>query len=285
MHENWRKLAVIAVLVICVLFLVGGGEASDTQPAALTTYVTDAPPILPDSAEAYGLNLQWSIIGSAEWAPEYWEDTEGGGTATRGFRVTAYGYIYFKGKIIAPVELPSGAEVHQVCFVVDDWSDPGRYIRLDFRAYESAFDDGTEPNMKFFGRTQTTDEEITGWTQLCVTFPDPVLISYWGDLNQDGLSHYLQYNLMAEGGVPCYNCHLPLQQAVIVWNRTISPAPATATFPDVPTTMWAFQYVEALVASGITQGMPDGLYHPYDPVTRAQLATFLSRALGLHWPN
>jgi hypothetical protein len=78
---------------------------------------------------------------------------------------------------------------------------------------------------------------------------------------------------------------LELRGVIIHWNRQISPSPATATFPDVPTTMWAFQYVEALVASGITQGMPDGLYHPYDPVTRAQLATFLSRALGLHWPN
>lgn len=63
----------------------------------------------------------------------------------------------------------------------------------------------------------------------------------------------------------------------------ISPAPGTATFPDVSTSHWAFQYVEALAASGITQGQPDGNFHPADPVTRAQMAAFLARALGLHW--
>jgi hypothetical protein len=31
--------------------------------------------------------------------------------------------------------------------------------------------------------------------------------------------------------------------------------------------------------------MPDGNFHPKDPVTRAQMATFLARALGLHWPE
>ena len=34
----------------------------------------------------------------------------------------------------------------------------------------------------------------------------------------------------------------------------VSPAPGAATFNDVPTTDFAFQYIEALVASGITGG-------------------------------
>ncbi|HHQ48746.1 MAG TPA: S-layer homology domain-containing protein [Acidobacteria bacterium] len=70
---------------------------------------------------------------------------------------------------------------------------------------------------------------------------------------------------------------------VLWYRRQISSAPATATFPDVPTDHWAFQYIEALAASGITQGFPDGTFRPTSPVTRAQMATFLSRALGLHW--
>jgi len=60
---------------------------------------------------------------------------------------------------------------------------------------------------------------------------------------------------------------------------------ATATFSDVPTTYWAFQYVEALAASGITQGYSGGTFRPATPVTRAQMATFLARTLGLHWPE
>ena len=34
----------------------------------------------------------------------------------------------------------------------------------------------------------------------------------------------------------------------------VSPAPATATFADVPTDYWAFRHIEALYASGITAG-------------------------------
>ena len=46
---------------------------------------------------------------------------------------------------------------------------------------------------------------------------------------------------------------------------------------------WAFQHIEALAASKITTGFPDGTFRPTELVTRAQMATFLVRALGLHW--
>ena len=56
------------------------------------------------------------------------------------------------------------------------------------------------------------------------------------------------------------------------------------TFPDVAPGYWAFQAIEALAAAGITTGFPDGEFKPTNPVTRAQMATFLARALGLHHP-
>jgi hypothetical protein len=65
----------------------------------------------------------------------------------------------------------------------------------------------------------------------------------------------------------------------------VSPAPAVATFSDVPTNHWAFQFVEALAASGITVGCGGGNFCPDDPLNRAQMAVFLSAALGLHWPG
>lgn len=72
--------------------------------------------------------------------------------------------------------------------------------------------------------------------------------------------------------------------AVIGYKLQVSPAPATATFPDVPTGDFGFQYVEALVASGITGGCGGGNYCPDGPVTRRQMAIFISKALGLQWP-
>jgi hypothetical protein len=73
---------------------------------------------------------------------------------------------------------------------------------------------------------------------------------------------------------------------VEVWyRRTVSDPPGVATFNDVPTSHPFFQYVEALNASGITAGCGNGNFCPDAPLTRGQMAVFLSKALGLHWPN
>ena len=71
----------------------------------------------------------------------------------------------------------------------------------------------------------------------------------------------------------------------IWWHRTVSPAPASATFNDVPTGHPFFRYIEALAASGITGGCGNGNYCPDAPLTRGQMAVFLSKALGLHFPG
>ena len=63
--------------------------------------------------------------------------------------------------------------------------------------------------------------------------------------------------------------------------------PVSQIFNDVsPGGQWSWAYpsVQALSMSGITQGCPDGpnLFCPDKPVSRAAMATFLARALGLH---
>ena len=63
----------------------------------------------------------------------------------------------------------------------------------------------------------------------------------------------------------------------------VSPAPGVATFLDVPTDHPFFQFIEALAASGITAGCGSGNYCPDQPLTRGQMAVFLSEALGLHF--
>jgi hypothetical protein len=72
----------------------------------------------------------------------------------------------------------------------------------------------------------------------------------------------------------------------IFYRLQVSAAPAVATFPvDVPTTHPFFRFVEAMAASGLTGGCATGSFCPDTPVTRGQLAVFLSSALGLHFPN
>jgi hypothetical protein len=67
--------------------------------------------------------------------------------------------------------------------------------------------------------------------------------------------------------------------------RIVSDPPATPTFGDVPVSHPFYQFIEALAASGITGGCGGGSYCPDNPLTRGQMAVFLAKALGLHWPN
>lgn len=65
----------------------------------------------------------------------------------------------------------------------------------------------------------------------------------------------------------------------------VSPAPATATFQDVPTSHPFFQFIQALALAGITSGcsVSPPLYCPDNFVTRGQMAVFISKALGLQF--
>ncbi len=67
----------------------------------------------------------------------------------------------------------------------------------------------------------------------------------------------------------------------VTYRLQVSRGPLTPTFSDVPTTDPAYRYVEAVAASGITAGCGGGQYCPDQPVTRRQMAVFLSKALGL----
>lgn len=90
------------------------------------------------------------------------------------------------------------------------------------------------------------------------------------------------YYFMQVGVSEC-NSNLNFQKVRWYWNRQVSPAPITASFPDVPVGAFGFTHVEALVASGITAGCGGGNFCPNTPVTRVQMAVFLAKALGLHW--
>jgi hypothetical protein len=76
---------------------------------------------------------------------------------------------------------------------------------------------------------------------------------------------------------------MSIRGAVVGYKLQISPAPATATFGDVPTNYLYFRAIEALAASGVASGCGSGNYCPDQPVTRGELAKILANGLGLHW--
>jgi S-layer homology domain len=71
----------------------------------------------------------------------------------------------------------------------------------------------------------------------------------------------------------------------IWWVRRVSPAPGSPSFGDVSTGDSGYQYIQALVAAGVTGGCGSGNYCPDGTLTRRQMAVFVAKALGLFWPN
>ncbi|MHC0064536.1 DUF1565 domain-containing protein [Nostoc sp. UIC 10890] len=57
------------------------------------------------------------------------------------------------------------------------------------------------------------------------------------------------------------------------------PPGGPVAFKDVPANYWAKTYIEALASQNIIAGFPDGSFKPNEPVTRAQFATIITKAL------
>jgi len=65
----------------------------------------------------------------------------------------------------------------------------------------------------------------------------------------------------------------------------LSPAPATATFADVPKNHPFFRAIEAFAGANITGGCGSKNFCPDGIVTRQEVAKFFAVALGLNFPN
>ncbi len=61
----------------------------------------------------------------------------------------------------------------------------------------------------------------------------------------------------------------------------VPPAPTGTVFSDVPAGHWAGAYIEALASEGITGGCGAGAYCPGSPVSRAEMAVFLTSTFGM----
>jgi hypothetical protein len=178
------------------------------------------------------------------------------------------GYVYRTGGdafFMAPITLPQGVYLDGVRLYYYDNS------ANNISVYVARYYDDTSPSYEYL---------VSGWT----TTGTPGYTSEY-----IAVGHTIQYSSPENSYVIWVN--LPdttsttmFKGVRLFYHLQISPAPATASFSDVPTTHPFFQYIEALYASRITTGYGStGTYHPDDPVTRGQMAAFLARALGLQW--
>ena len=226
--------------------------------------------------KAFGNDGQYTVIHASRWLP--WS-----ATPTPEYRGNGYvgpgqlGYSAYWTQM----DLPNGAMVDFVYAIVYDTDSTGGWF-FDVHGYEGAI--RGPASYTSFGSDSTSG--APGYTTIAISLiSTPIIVREGADMDGDGIGNPNSFNLSLEGYQSDNASSLRFWGAGIHWKRTISPAPTNASFTDVPTNHWAFQQIEALASSKITSGCGGSNFCPNDPVTRAQMAVFLAKALGLHWPE
>ena len=253
---GFLAICVLSALVVVPVDAKGEqGAAQGVGPVAVNPVAASPSP----EPETYGTASQAvMIVGSFMFQGEL-----AGTTIQKASGVDRY--INSGGWAVAHPVLPNGAVVEKIELRACDTS-PSDVVQLFF------YYCGTPGGSCTGGESVTTGGAATpGCGNFALTLVSPVQVN-----NQNPLA------VMVGTGAT----NTTTFSAVKLYYRLqVSPAPGVASFTDVPTNYWAFQYIEALKASGITLGVTPTTYEPESNVTRAQMAVFLAKALGLHWPN
>jgi hypothetical protein len=226
------------------------------------------------AAQSYGTGDQVLTMGAAAF-----RDAEHHGV------IGADGYLYknpsrFGEEFSAPLRLPDGAEITMICLYARNEEAQLDSVGLGAEWTKLA------PGGQAPGRGSVPGSGVAttfnfGYGVVCTDAMSYVFHDD-ADVDNDGTLDHISHRLfvhLADGPTPAFG------GARITWHRQVGPAPAAPTFGDVPSDHPFFQFVEALAASGVTGGCGSGNYCPAAPLTRGQMAVFLSKALGLHWPD
>lgn len=252
-----------------VLLTESGAQASENfkEPGAAT-----APSQSADVPSDYGTTTDGvTTFGFAAFTPTD-ASTSFASDLVEGLR-------WSSAPLIAPVRgIPNGAVITQLAFYFRDFNVLEGFSGELCRSWVHS-STGDAP-----GRDCPVSIGSVGSPGDSVIIESPVGLEFREqlDVDNDGTLDTVQYYLQAV--TVSADESTGFRMAQIRWRRQVSPAPAVPTFNDVPTGHPQFQFIEALVASGITVGCGSGNYCPDNAVTRGQMAVFLAKALGLHWP-
>lgn len=258
-----RNLLIVGIFMMFVIIagpVLAGTALEQSQPAMSLNQNLGSPG--PSALDTYGTTDYIAL-----WIPA--DDFQ-----PRNSTITydeLYGYINRTGgtgftgaDFSASVKLPNGALVDLIRLFYCD-TDAANNITMFFTRY--------------YGETSGTDFE-----DIAILSPTgtPGCTSAYVNVNYTIANYDNSYHIIVRLGGATTSA-LRFKGARVWYRLQVSPAPASATFLDVPTSAGYFANVEALYDSGITAGCTTGYYCPDAPVTRAQMAVFLSKALGLHY--
>jgi S-layer homology domain len=261
----------LSLVLACLLF---GGPIALAQQApppsipALTALPMAKAPAAEKPVPDYGTTkLTYIQVGGAAFSPM--SSTGPFATANNGYtgqvlRTGGAAFVYFS----APVSVPSGALVRSV--ELDACDDTGAlgYVQ---------------------GSLVTSDSlgNVTSFTPFLLSngTTAPACKAAIADVTAMNIvsNNLTQHQWLIASVSIATGFNVGLAGMKVGYQLQVSPAPATATFGDVPTTSPQFKFIEALASAGITGGCGGGNYCPGDSVTRGQMAVFLAVALGLEF--
>jgi len=170
---------------------------------------------------------------------------------------------------VAVAHVPSGALLN--------------YLELDY------CDNNTSPGVDVYLDLKSCNYLGGDCTTLAgLTSKDQATGCHFANMDLSSLAYTMDNNarqLIVLGTTSGGDSSTMVMGSYIGYKLQISQAPVTPTFGDVPATHPYFRAIEALAKSGITGGCGNGNYCPDKSVTRGEMAVFLARALGLHFPN
>lgn len=267
-----RQIAAILAVSLCTGSALSAQTPAEGQPANMLDVPNKV--VLPTSPEAYGQFTQSMTLGAASFSPIGLVD----------YNYAGLGYIYRVGGVLsgfwAPVNLPNGAVVDHVCVQLYD-TNAALNAFVEWGVYELG---SAQAAPSFVPISTATDDSVGGYHIFCV--PDvPHTVHSLFDYDGDGNANFGAYRIAVY--LPATDNSMRLGGAWMFYHLQSSPAPVVATFDDVPVGNAYFRFVEALYAAGITSGCSTNppLFCPGEPLTREQMAVFLSVALGLHFPD
>lgn len=276
--QTLKQLITLSVCTLAVSFPAMAGIDINLDPEAERIYTAptskgeeNADSIVPNGFGVDDAMDEW--IAAYEFQPMFWGSTCG--------LIYAGNYYYRSAgcsRYTAPIDLPQGAYLVGYRIFYRDNSTSN--VSSSIQKYKEDITGTNSPESLAFG--SFTSSGAQAGSQNHWVFVGETIDWREGPGNTIAGDAADLYTMVIDwvGG----DSEIQAKGVRLWWRLQVAPAPATATFTDVSTSHQFFQYIEALVDSGITSGCGGGAYCPDDPVTRGQMAVFLSRALGLHWP-
>lgn len=255
---------------------LGGHSDLITDPAKGQSFIDRA---LKPMLARYGAEAQilaWEIINEPEWAMAI------PGGQSVGHPVSQEAMQDFVRLIAQTIKESAASQLVTVGSASRKWLGLWKNTGLDF--YQYHYYDWMEGETPF-----DVPFEQLGLDKPCILGEFPTALSaistagYLEKAWSNGLAGALgwSYRGADEFSVPREQFSALVAPSFRQWRQAHLDVPVDmATFADVPCNHWALPEVEAIYRAGITVGYPDGLYHPADSVTHAQMAVYISPRAG-----